>query len=143
MSIIEDVDNRRLTDMATKVDPATGVRGSDGAHKNALTIPFGDLVDFFRNIFGNKLTAYMAGIKDDKRVNKWVAGEPASAKTEQHLRDAYQVAFSLLTVEGEDVVRAWFIGMNPQLDDQPPARLIRDGRAPEVMAAARSFMESA
>jgi hypothetical protein len=40
-------------------------------------------------------------------------------------------------------VQAWFQGMNPQLDDVPPARLLRDGQldaaGQQVLAAARAF----
>jgi hypothetical protein len=36
-------------------------------------------------------------------------------------------------------VRAWFMGMNPELDDQAPARVLR--REPErVLQAARQFL---
>lgn len=41
------------------------------------------------------------------------------------------------------VVQAWFQGMNPQLEDAAPARLIREGDldevGPRVLAAARAF----
>ncbi|WP_423185123.1 hypothetical protein [Arthrobacter sp. NyZ413] len=41
------------------------------------------------------------------------------------------------------VVQAWFQGMNPQLEDLAPARLLHDGdtdeAARQVLAAARAF----
>jgi hypothetical protein len=40
-------------------------------------------------------------------------------------------------------VQAWFQGINPQLDDVPPARLLSEGQlddaGPQVLAAARAF----
>lgn len=36
--------------------------------------------------------------------------------------------------------RAWFIGLNPQLDDVSPAEAIHDGRLKEAKAAARAFV---
>ena len=38
------------------------------------------------------------------------------------------------------VVKAWFIGLNPQLDDESPAEAIREGRLKEAMSAARAFV---
>jgi hypothetical protein len=44
------------------------------------------------------------------------------------LRDTSQVVELLAEVDADQVVRAWFIGMNPQLEDEAPAELIADGR---------------
>lgn len=45
--------------------------------------------------------------------------------------------------DSSPVVQAWFQGMNPQLEEVPPARLLREGRADDaaqaVLAAARAF----
>jgi len=42
------------------------------------------------------------------------------------------------------VVQAWFAGLNPQLDDRSPARLLREGDlhevGPLVIGAARAFL---
>jgi len=42
------------------------------------------------------------------------------------------------------VTRAWFQGLNPQLDDQSQARLLREGDidevGPEIIAAERAFL---
>ena len=46
------------------------------------------------------------------------------------------------TLQGDEslhVVRAWLIGLNPQLDDEAPATAIREGRFKEVLTAARAF----
>ncbi len=37
-------------------------------------------------------------------------------------------------------VRAWFLGLNPQLDDHSPAQSIRDGDFRDVLVAARAFL---
>lgn len=43
-----------------------------------------------------------------------------------------------------EVARAWFQGLNPQLDDRSPARLLREGdldeTGPAVLGAARAFL---
>lgn len=59
------------------------------------------------------------------------------------LRLALHVAGILAERDHGRVVQAWFQGMNPQLDDVAPARLLREGDldeiGPRVLAAARSF----
>lgn len=46
--------------------------------------------------------------------------------------------------DGPKVARAWFQGLNPQLDDRSPARLLREGdldeTGPAVLGAARAFL---
>jgi len=55
----------------------------------------------------------------------------------------YQVLQLLLTVDSPHVARAWLIGMNPQLDDEAPADVIREGRLREALVAAQAFVSGA
>jgi hypothetical protein len=59
---------------------------------------------------------------------------------ERRLREAYQVFQLVQSVESPHTVRAWFIGLNPQLDDESPAEALAEDRFREVMAAARAFV---
>ena len=43
----------------------------------------------------------------------------------------------LLAYDSAQAVKAWFIGLNPQLGDVSPAEAIHDGRLKESLAAAR------
>ena len=61
-------------------------------------------------------------------------------EAERRLRAAFQVFHLLLAEDSAHVVRAWFIGMNPQLDDDSPAEAIRDGRLKDTLAAAKAFI---
>ena len=60
------------------------------------------------------------------------------------LRVALQVALPLAEAESPEIAQAWFQGLNPQLDDRSPARLLREGEleevGPAVIAAARAFL---
>ncbi len=58
---------------------------------------------------------------------------------EQRLRNIFQVAELLIRVESRQAVRAWFVGMNPQLNDRAPALVIAENPT-EVMQAARAFL---
>lgn len=102
-----------------------------------------DIAQFLFELFGAKLVAHMANVKDDKRVHKWMNGEGMSTASEDRLRAAYQVAWRLLDDDSPETVRAWFIGMNPQLDYEAPADRIRSGHDREVMVAAEAFLNGA
>jgi hypothetical protein len=46
--------------------------------------------------------------------------------------------------DNPQVAQAWFQGLNPQLSDRSPARLLREGAlsdvGPEIVLAARAFV---
>jgi hypothetical protein len=46
--------------------------------------------------------------------------------------------------EGKQVVQSWLAGLNPELDDRAPLRLLREGDieevGPKTLTAARSFL---
>ncbi|MCU1419892.1 MAG: hydrolase family protein [Mycetocola sp.] len=48
----------------------------------------------------------------------------------------------LTTADSAAVARAWFMGMNPHLNDETPAEVLADGRTREVLAAARAFIDA-
>jgi hypothetical protein len=91
-------------------------------------------------LLGQRLTAVIAGVSDAKAITKWARGERAPRPdAEQRLRDAYYVTTLLLQAESPSTVRAWFSGMNPELDDRAPALALADD-APRVLQAARTFL---
>lgn len=113
------------------------------AHDESVRSNPADITAFLLELFGESLVAHMAGVADKKRVHKWIAGEGISSTSESRLRSAYQVAWRLLDQDAAETVRAWFIGMNPQLEYEAPADLIRDDRHREVMVAVDAFLDGA
>lgn len=114
---------------------------SSAAHQKAVAFEISDIAQYLQETLGQKLVAYMAGIADPKRVGQWARGVQAPRDAaEQRLRAAFQIFHLLLAEDSAHVVRAWFIGMNPQLGDDSPAEAIRDGRLKETLAAARAFV---
>lgn len=112
-------------------------------HRELVETGVPDIVRYLQEVLGQKLTAYIAGTEDPKTVARWSKGEHRPrTEAEGRLRAAYQVFQLLQQHDSEGVVRAWFIGMNPHLDDQPPAEALRDGRLRDVLSAARLFTES-
>lgn len=122
--------------MAT--DTNAGARSS-AAHRSAVTGSTQDIARFLIDHLGSALTAHIAGV-DRRTVNRWAEGTAARASGEANLRVAFQVFQLIQTVDAPQTVRAWFMGMNPQLDDVSPAEALAQGQHREVMAAARAFV---
>jgi hypothetical protein len=103
-----------------------------------------DVATYLQDAFRQKLVAYMAGVRDHKAVSHWAQGDrtphPASA---DRLRCAYQIFQLLQAQESPHTVRAWFVGLNPQLGDESPATTIREGAFKDALVAARAFLTGA
>ncbi|QYJ15620.1 hypothetical protein Rxycam_01444 [Rubrobacter xylanophilus DSM 9941] len=112
------------------------------AHRQAVVTPVTDVVSFLQDLLGRRLVAYVAGVKDVKTVSRWANGEVRSIRqeSEERIRTAYEVAQLLVQFDSPSIVKAWFIGLNPQLDDVSPAEMIREGKLKEAKAAARAFV---
>jgi len=108
------------------------------AHRHSVKAPFAELAHTLEEVLGRSLVAVIAGV-DPKTVARWQKGQPPRQESEARVRTAFQVFQLLLQRESDHTVRAWFIGLNPQLDDVSPARALGDGRLREVMVAAKSF----
>lgn len=114
------------------------------AYERSVRADVPQLVTELRELLGAQLVAYLGGVRETRAVRQWADGErePSTATT-QRLRIAFQVAGLLAERDNARVVQAWFQGMNPQLDDVSPARLLRaedlETAGPRVLAAARSF----
>ena len=101
------------------------------------------ITELLADLLGARLTAHVARV-DPSTVSRWKSGDSTpQPDAEQRLRATHQVARLLLAVDDSDTVRAWFIGMNPQLDDETPADVIAEGEFKAVLAAARSFVSTA
>jgi hypothetical protein len=74
-------------------------------------------------------------------VAQWTQGR--TPQRPNVLRFTLQVASMILSTRDPDIVRAWFHGTNPHLQDRVPAVLLRDESLVEIqgeiMAAARTF----
>lgn len=112
------------------------------AHKASVTLAAPSIVGRLQEVLGRDVVAIITG-KAPRQVSRWVSGEAKPPLQEQQLlRDTFQVVELLAEVDPDEVVRAWFIGMNPQLEDAAPAELIAQGRVRDVMAAARAFVNA-
>ena len=114
------------------------------AYREASTLDFPKLVTELTGILGKKLTAYIASVKDARAVDRWIAGSEAYKGVEERLRLAYRLAKMIGDQEGPRVVQAWLSGLNPELDDRVPIRLLKEENlekvGPELLGAARAFL---
>ncbi|GHA02189.1 XRE family transcriptional regulator [Streptomyces echinoruber] len=116
--------------------------GTDkAAHADTVKRSIADIARFLQENFGQRLTAFIAGIEDPKQVGKWCTAQNSPrVDSELRLRAAYQVFQMISIEENAHTARAWMIGMNPQLEDDSPIQAIAEDRHKDVMAAARSYL---
>ena len=110
------------------------------AHNLATRLDLPTMVRSLQDVLGQRLVAVIAGVSDAKAVGKWARGERTPhPDAERRLRDAFQITQLLLQHESAETVRAWYLGMNPDLDDQAPALMLAE-HPQEVLLAARNFL---
>ena len=115
------------------------------AHVRATRSTLPEVVREVREILGARLCAYLGSVKETRAVHQWADGSRRpNADVERRLRTALQAAAPIAAADSAAVAQAWFQGLNPQLDDRSPLRLLREGDldevGPDVIAAARAFL---
>ena len=121
-----------------------GSRGewsAGNAHERAMSLPIEEGVKELVDLLGSKTVAMIGGVGETRAVAQWTQGR--TPQRPNVLRFTLQVASMILSTRDPDIVRAWFHGTNPHLQDRVPAVLLRDESLVEIqgeiMAAARTF----
>lgn len=111
------------------------------AHRRTVQVDVSSIAEFLAENLGTSLVGLIADV-DANTVRRWASpsGNKPREEAEHRLRAAYQVFQELLPYESPATIRAWFMGMNPQLDDVSPGESIAAGQFREVLAAARAFI---
>lgn len=126
--------------------PASLPRPDLAAHRETLRLPAAVIIKRLVELVGRKLTAYIGGARDVHVIDEWLAGGLPDDDTDQRLRVAFQLISMLSEHEDTKVVKAWLIGLNPELGDHSPLRLLREvglrTAGPNIMGAARNFLVS-
>lgn len=115
------------------------------AHDTAMRLEFPVMVKELRELLGARLVAYIAGVRETRTVREWTEGAAVKRPDiDLRLRAAFHIAAFIAGHDAPSVVQSWFQGLNPQLEDQSPAQLLRDEDlsevGPQVLAAARAFV---
>lgn len=128
------------TDLSKAVTRPRAIQ--EDAHRTAMRMPIDEIVRTLQEVLGQRLVAHIAGLRDVKAVGDWARGDRAPRSTaERRLRAAFQTFRILAEVESEHTVRAWFIGANPQLEEEAPADALRNDQFRNVLTAAASFAQ--
>jgi hypothetical protein len=116
--------------------------------RSAVLAETAELASFLQEHLGQRLTAYLAGLKDAKAVGQWARGrvEPP-AITRERLRAAFYATSLFVLRYGDEAAQGWFFGANSSLDDRAPAAVLRDAETPDELALivplARAFLRGA
>ncbi len=115
--------------------------------RQGLTSDIAKIASYLQEHLGQKVTAYLSGVKDAKLVEQWAAGKvQPRPRPSFRLRSAYQAARYLVDAYGNETAQAWFFGRNSQLDGRAPAYVVREGKVAEdwvlVISAAQAFVET-
>jgi len=116
--------------------------------REAAVSDIAKIAGFLQRALGQKVTAYLSGLRDPRIVGRWSRGEvtPREPVT-MRLRAGYQAARMVVDAYGSETARAWFFGTNTRLDDQAPASILRRARTPDdlrlVVPTARAFAGAA
>jgi hypothetical protein len=112
----------------------------------ATRAPFNFVAKELIDILGAKLVAYIGGVREARAVQQYAEDirSPRHPAIEPRLRLALRVAMLISKHDSKEIAQAWFMGLNPQLNDRSPARLLREGHVddvgPEIISAARAFV---
>ncbi len=115
---------------------------AEQVHGEATRVDVADATRTLGSLLTDRLLAYIVNVRDVKTLARWESGRVSEVRieSERRLRTAYEIATLLGRVEAASTIRAWFIGMDPYLDDASPADAIHDGRLQDALNAARSFI---
>lgn len=112
------------------------------AHREAMRVSPAEGAATLRDVLTPRLAAYVTGVGATRTVARWAQGETAILR-ESHatrLRAAYEIVRLLSAHESPETIQAWFLGMNPILDDRSPARALNEGDHAAARAAAVAFL---
>ncbi len=111
------------------------------AHAVAMSLPINAVVSRLIGLLGATTVAVIGGVIETRAVMQWTDGR--TPQRPNVLRFALQIASMIGGDEDAEVVRAWFAGSNPYLEDQVPMLMLRDKPLNDIsaslMAAARAF----
>lgn len=118
------------------------------AYNDSIRHTMPEIVDDLRIALGAKLVAYIAGVSETRTVREWAeAARRPTPAAEERLRLAHRIVTLIGQSEGKAIVPTWFQGMNPQLGDRSPARVLHEDSFDEagarVLAAANAFVGAA
>ena len=113
----------------------------EDAHQAATEVGSPQLVTELQELLGQKLVAFAVGDRHPKTIGRYARGErEPEAMTLGRLVDLYTVVGILRSGMRDHAIKAWMMGTNPRLEGRAPIEAMHEGRAYEVMGAAKAFV---
>lgn len=116
---------------------------TDAIEQQAQTATVSEMVAYLQEHLNTAGLVYVAGLSDAKMLGRWRAGAKPHAKTRLRLQHAYHAALLVVTAYDADTAQGWFFGSNSKLDDEAPARVLRNAQSLDdlrlVVPAAKGF----
>lgn len=121
----------------------TGRHPTRSAHAAAVRTPIRDILRILTESLGVRVVAAIFDV-NERTIRRWLESESPrlGAEDERHLRDTFQAFDLIASVDDPHVARAWFLGMNPNLDDQSPIDVLVTRETRTVVAAARAYVNA-
>jgi hypothetical protein len=116
---------------------------AEKAHRTTVNRSISEMAKFLQDSLGTGLLMYLVDVKDPKTISRWANGQVDSIRNldvERRLRATNQIVEILLEIDSARTIRGWFLGMDPTLDDESPADVIREGRLSDALGAAVSYV---
>lgn len=119
-------------------------RAREKAHRAATEASIQELAHTLEEVLSRRLTAYLVNVQEGRTVARWASGEVTTIRdegTERRLRTGYEIVTMLREASATtQTTRAWFISLNPWLNNQPPLEIVRSGDLQAAIYAAEAFV---
>jgi hypothetical protein len=113
----------------------------EDAHHAATEVHAPQLAGELQELLGQKLVAFAVGDRHPKTIGRYARGDrDPEPETLGRLVDLYTVVGILRSGMRDHAIKAWMMGSNPRLKGKAPIEAMHDGRAFEVMGAAKTFV---
>jgi hypothetical protein len=113
----------------------------EDAHAEATQNDARELASELQELLGQKLVAFAIGDRHPKTIGRYARGErEPDAETLGRLVDLSTIVGILRRGMSAHAIKAWMMGMNPRLKGKAPIVAVHEGRAYEVMGAAKAFV---
>ena len=129
---------------AKRISPVTTTSTNAPTRTTAHGRSIGSAIDeiirvLVQNLGKNVVAAVLQ--KDIRTIQRWLSprGVTVGMDDERILRDVFLIYSTIEDADDAHVARAWFLGMNPHLNDSSPIDALIEGKSRAVVAAARTF----
>jgi hypothetical protein len=113
----------------------------EDAHRTATQLDHPELVAELQELLGQKLVAFAVGDRHPKTIGRYARGDrEPDPHTLGQLVDLRTVVGILRQGMRDPAIKAWMMGSNPRLKGKAPIEAVHEGRAYEVMGAAKAFV---